>query len=164
MNLSILLQGYEGQEFWSPIWGNVLLKEIDLSNNCRSQPLLRVIIENVRIPRNLTATGKLDYSVEKTGRCILWPNVEAYEMYPLDPEKAWELWENSDKTYDWRARVGDQYFFINFRGTVDSTTEHYDDHNNLHYKTRNYFKSPEKAWEVAQSIKKIIEEAHKKEE
>ena len=162
MVLSVLLHGYEGQEFWSPIWGDVLLVKIDLDNNCKSQPLLRVVLNDGKNQRNLTRTGKLDYSTENFGRCILWPSIELYQEYPLDSEKAWDIWSNSKKSYNWRAKLGEEYWFINFKGAADQAIEVFEDHNNLHHKTGNYFKTPEEAYLVAVEIKEIFSRAHKK--
>lgn len=98
LDLCELLRGHEGETFYSPIWGECDLRQLNIENNNSSQMLINLRLRN-NGTRNITASGHLDYGTKPLGSPILWPSKALYEQYPLDPLKAWSEWQEEQKKY-----------------------------------------------------------------
>lgn len=91
LNLCELLKGYEGQSFYSPCYGDVDL--IEVQND-------RIIISAVANDKKHTLgkRGK-HYAGFAECMCMLFPSRALYEQYPLDPYKAWSVWQEEQTIY-----------------------------------------------------------------
>lgn len=95
LDLTKLLQGYEGQEFWSPVWGKCVFLEIHSRDGGRPSLKFKTRSGNCR---NVTPRGILGYENEGCGgRCIIWPSEE---------NQSWDNWKIKD-TELWMSRGED---------------------------------------------------------
>lgn len=91
INLPNILRGHEGEEFFSPIHGEVILSEIyDHGVDCS------VVIRDVKDIRVY-----FDGSMHKTGMCDLYPSRESFDANALYPCVAWDEWENHQECGTW---------------------------------------------------------------
>lgn len=86
LNLCELLQGHEKSFFVSQCYGQIELIEIKDK---------KLIIQDMGAQKHTLAS---DGTHSPCGNsCIIFPSRELYEQYPLDPLKAWSVWEEEQK-------------------------------------------------------------------
>ncbi len=85
MNLCELLQGYEGELFFSPCYGNVTLSEV------RNDRI--IITAKVNGKKHTLCPNGTHISGAVLSCVNLLPSVGLYEQYPLDPYTAWMKWQ-----------------------------------------------------------------------
>lgn len=91
LNLPNILKGHVGEEFFSPIHGNVILSEIyDHGVDCS---VVTRDFKDIRV--------YFDGSMHKSGMGDLYPSREAFDANALYPCIAWEEWENSQEIGTW---------------------------------------------------------------
>lgn len=108
LDLTQLLKGCEGEEFWSPMFDAVKLSRIDIDDN---KPLMFNWKDGViyTCPNGVMYRNTLP---------IIYPSRALYEKYPLDAKKAWDEWANERKPKRWTPQIGERFFFVNAAGTV----------------------------------------------
>lgn len=105
---SILENAPEGIKLWSPIWGDC--EFVEIHDRAGGRPMIKVRTGNGNC-RNVTPTGRLEYSLEDLGECILWPSKEK------------QSWIGVDYLRYWRPKNGEAYYYISVvQGDV--LTEH----------------------------------------
>ena len=105
IDLINILSGHEGEFFYSPVFGYCEFIEIHFRSGGR--PMIKIRVKDGNC-RNLTPTGRLDYSLENIGECILWPSKEDRDWISWNrinnkkkPIRIWsELFLNSSKPLD----------------------------------------------------------------
>lgn len=88
LNLCELLKGHEGEIFFSPFYGAMVLMSISDGLLC---------FQNSNIGIDLLPNGQSQYAVD--GYCAIFPSKALYEQYPLDPYTAWMKWQEGQKKY-----------------------------------------------------------------
>lgn len=86
LNLCELLKGHEGETFYSPFYGAMVLISISDGLLC---------FQNSNIGIDLLTNGQSQYAVD--GYCAIFPSKALYEQYPLDPLKAWMKWQEEQE-------------------------------------------------------------------
>ena len=96
-DLTELLKGYEGGEFWSPIWGRCIFQEIHYRNGGRPMLLFKTGSGG---PRNVTPSGRLNYEYEGCGgECIIWPSKE-HQTWDKFGEDVWVMKREDTRELD----------------------------------------------------------------
>lgn len=91
INLPEILRGHVGEEFFSPIHGNVTLSEVyDHGVDCS---VVTRDFKDIRI--------YFDGTMHQSGMGDLYPSREAFDANALYPCIAWEEWENSHECGTW---------------------------------------------------------------
>lgn len=155
LNLIKILEGHDDELFYSPVWGDTYIAQLRESS-------IHII------PRDEEHEGEF-YFVDSCGRvskgcfCILYPSREAYLKYPLDAKKAWQEWQEGQKTKQnwWRAGYEGQYWFIGENYTICSERDYKWDDANMRYNMGNYFRTEELAQQAAETVKRTLEQFHK---
>lgn len=151
----ILMSTPKGQIFYSPVYGETVIKEIRHD---------AVVI----VPKNEPVNTKFEltsYYRKKFGdgvRCVLYPSEELYGEYPLEPLKAWEkwYWEEKDSHKRWRADRYGKYWCLDSAFDVISAEETGDLFDDGCFRIGNYFRTEEGACEAANGIRTLIKSIH----
>lgn len=140
LDLVRLLQGYEGAELWSPLFGPVELRNVSAAPLSATEKCPNFPIE-VR-----TAQGDLvrfmsdgRYVANLRSCCMLWPSPDVL---------SWKSW----KVKRWRAKFGATYFCITTTGTVIGSAEDATTVDDGRWEIGNYFQKKSDAEAAAQLV------------
>lgn len=137
--LNYIDESIVGIKFYSLLFGSVKFEGIDKFTH--SDTFKDILCErgNYNVDGTYSKDGKI---------CVLWPSLELYQKYPLEPKKAWNEWKES-RNQKWRANTGEDFWTIKNTGKVISYIENYGDEINHLYEIGNYFKTKEEAINMA---------------
>lgn len=132
LNLCELLQGHEGETFFSPIcgveiefkklFGSYLSFYLDKENGCA----IECDAKGNQMIGTLDDVGKFQTVTYPHGSCMVYPSKNLYEQYPLDPYTAWVEWKNEQK----------KPFICIHWGEVDANGDEEDDYTgNIYFRT-----------------------------
>lgn len=140
LNLCELLKGHEGKMMFLTTMGNVFLESIS------EKDIRFKTHETAKDIYLLNGSGKMN----EKGVVIAYPSRALYEQYPLDPYKAWSVWQEEQKKFGLDIKI-ETYFEGKF-GWEDCD----DDVSCLHFRT------PADRDKCIEEIKAIIEKYSKK--
>ena len=122
-NLCELLKGCEGERFYSPVYGDVVIDFNKDNDNIEIWSMKK----DAYLP--IASNGHHADNPFK-GFCILYPSRALYEKYPLDAYSAWMEWKETKKsksTFVVKAFIGEEngvgWNVINEHFTFDSEEE-----------------------------------------
>lgn len=104
MYLLDFLTGHDGEKIYSLLDGEITFKGIEFSYEKLCKKPIKTSAGNYN------ANGS--YSTHSDALCLLFPSKDLYEKYPLNPAKAWKEWQESKKPKRWRAKEGEEYWFV----------------------------------------------------
>ena len=123
LNLCELLKGCEGERFYSPVYGDVVIDFNKDNDNIEIWSMKK----DAYLP--IASNGHHADNPFK-GFCILYPSRALYEKYPLDAYSAWMEWKETKKsksTFVVKAFIGEEngvgWNVINEHFTFDSEEE-----------------------------------------
>ncbi len=156
LNLCDLLKGCEGERFYSRAYGEVTLNEIVIDDRPCSQEI-KVYTPD---PQSDRLWFLRDGRKHKNGEIDLYPSRQLCMKYPLDAYAAWMEWAESRKPKRWRAKKGDEYWYIDgiihpCQGKEDMIRTDY-----TRYKIGNYFRTREEAQQAAEEVRKTLIKFH----
>lgn len=140
LDLVQLLQGYEGTELWSPLFGPVELRTVSADPLSATEKCPNFPIE-VRTPQGDLVRFMSDgrYVAYLRSCCMLWPSPDVL---------SWKSW----KAKRWRAKSGATYFCITTTGTVIGSAEDATTVDNGRWEIGNYFQNRSDAEAAARLV------------
>lgn len=87
------LKGHQGEYFYNTSFDAVQF--IDIVAFDESEPAIHITYTEISETEPTHIYLNIDGSIVKNGPCVLFPSANLFERYPLMPELAWEMWENS---------------------------------------------------------------------
>ncbi len=141
LDLSELLKGCEGMEFYSPYLGNCILDDLDWGDDDHCIRLKNK--ENgqwVAIP----ACGH-----EEGGELMLFPSKDC---------RTWEGWRPPRKR--WKPKDGDTYYWFDSHDHVRNYCWNNDTIDNSMFTSDNCFRTEEQAKEAAKRVREVLEKYH----
>ncbi len=92
-NLCKLLEKYKGEKFFSPTFGEMILKDVV------SFKFYAECTSSFGREECFDTDGKM-YGYGQTAMCQFYPNRELYEKYPFDPISAWREWQKETRRFE----------------------------------------------------------------
>lgn len=147
LNLCEILNGHEGEEFYSLMHGNVRFTTISSDGF-----VLFDYPESISVYPN----GKYDENAE----VVIYPTRFLYEKYPLYAQKAWQEWVDEQKP--WAPKDDEYYWCINdMLNPVSKIFDAEDPEDWARVRANNCFRTQEHAQQAAEAVKKTLEQFHK---
>ena len=112
-DLTEFLEGNEGVVLYSPIFGECTFVEAYTAAN--GWKLIKVSVSSTCETKTFTVTGRLNYNVEKTGECMLWPSKDC-----RDWKQWWETKNPVKKTWEGLISNPNKYIF-DTDGNIDGS-------------------------------------------
>lgn len=152
LNLGKLLAKAIGEDFFSPTYGKITLKE------------MHDIWMVFEIDGGGTITPPSRFMLD-TGFIPIYPSKDLFSKYPLDAPKAWQIWAEERKPNPtwWRAEKGEKYWMIGSIGNVLSSDEYFSMTDDDLYNFGNYFHDKETAKRAADLIRETLINFHNRE-
>ncbi|MDE7345376.1 MAG: nitrile hydratase subunit beta [Muribaculaceae bacterium] len=160
LDLTQLLKGCEGEEFYLLDCGNATLDGIQ-TNNSRGDSIKFLSLRSTNFDSGsiiINPNGKR----KAYGSVILYPSRALYEKYPLDAKKAWDEWASERKPKRWRANSEEpNFYYLNCLFQVNNNIDSGNPSNDKLYKCGNYFRTEELAQQAAEAVRETLERFHK---
>lgn len=150
LNLCELLKGCEGEEFYSPAFGNIQLEEIEDNNLIFKEDYNEEVDELIQTDRE----GVHSFN----GMPIIYPSRALYEKYPLDAYAAWMEWKEARKPKRWTPQIGERIFFVNTHGAVSQEFCRSDEEGNEYQLKRRAIGNEFRTGKAAETFAKIFRE------
>ncbi|MDE6436633.1 MAG: hypothetical protein K2K69_03895 [Muribaculaceae bacterium] len=152
LNLSEILTGCEGEEFYSLSLGTVKFEEIkeDLS----------LLFINVAADEPMYVTTEGYGAFGEGDVCLIYPSRALYEKYPLDAYSAWMEWKEERKPKRWRADEGGSYWHFGSTGKAAIRSEYRTTLDNSRYSIGNYFRTKEDAEQAVEVVREALTKFH----
>lgn len=147
LNLGELLKGCEGERFFSPTHGAVILEAMD-------DYYLRF-----RVSYRGTASVPPKISL-KTGYADYYPSEELFVKYPLDAPKAWQEWKKARKPEQWHPKNGEGFWCIS-----PNLRPYYNEESDPEFDWRldlNHFKTKDTCQQAIEVVRKVLKKFHEK--
>ena len=145
LDLTQLLKDCEGEMLYSLIDGEVKLKQLTDDVICQYHKYHR--------------SGYLS-GCALDGFCQLYPSRALYEKYPLEPVKAWNEWAENRKPKRWRAKQGEEYWYLSALNTPEMTSDDAFNGDDKLYELGNYFRTEELAEQAAEGFREYLKKFH----
>lgn len=155
LNLRELLKGHEGEEFFLLSCGNAQLDSIAFDKEYYPFEFKQILSKRTQYVQR-TKEGK----VYDSGVVDIYPSRTLYEQYPLDAKKAWAIWIEQQTPKRWRAKNGEEYYWVDSTDTdvmVNRTVDKFETTDNKCYELGNYFRTKEDAEYAAKEIRKTLD-------
>ncbi len=141
LDLSELLKGCEGMEFYSPLCGKCTLKVVN--KNSHGEYVIILLSKN-GYSWCLSADGRFD-----SGELMLFPSKDC---------RTWEGWRPPRKR--WKPKKGDTYYWFDSHYHVRNYCWNNDTIDNFMFTSDNCFRTEEQAKEAAKRVREVLDKYH----
>ena len=156
LNLSEILTGCQGEEFYSLSLGTVKFEEIKEDYS--------LLFINVAADEPMYVTTEGYGAFAEGDVCLIYPSRALYERYPLDAYSAWMEWKEARKPKIWRAERGSKYWWFNDEFEIRCNADIRDSIDNNRADFGNYFRTEEEAKQAAGIVKDALQKFHEQHE